>query len=68
MDESAVSFHTPETKKQSKHGESLSVESFKTSWEGAVRTVQQDEFAVAFRRWMERCEKCVRIVGEYVEK
>jgi histone-lysine N-methyltransferase SETMAR len=49
-------------------GQTLTVESFKTSWEGAVRTVQQDEFAVAFRRWMERCEKCVRIGGEYVEK
>ena len=49
-------------------GRTLTAESFKTSWEGVVRTIAKDEFAGAFRRWMERCEKCVRIGGDYVEK
>jgi histone-lysine N-methyltransferase SETMAR len=49
-------------------GRTLTAESFKTSWEGLVRTIAKDEFAGAFRRWMERCEKCVRVGGDYVEK
>jgi hypothetical protein len=37
-------------------------------WEGVVRTITKDDFARAFVRWYERCEKCVRIGSNYVEK
>ena len=49
-------------------GRTLTADTFKNNWEGVVRTIKKEEFAAAFRRWMERCEKCVRIGGEYVEK
>jgi histone-lysine N-methyltransferase SETMAR len=49
-------------------GISLAQDTFKTTWEGVVRSITKDEFAAAFQRWMERCEKCVRIGGRYVEK
>jgi hypothetical protein len=61
MDESAVSMHTPETKQQSKQW-------LKKEWEGVLRGVSKDDFAKAFVRWYERCEKCIRINGSYVEK
>jgi hypothetical protein len=41
---------------------------FKTALVGVVTTRTADEFAAAFRRWLERCEKCVAIGGNYVEK
>jgi histone-lysine N-methyltransferase SETMAR len=41
---------------------------FKKEWEGVLRGVSKDEFARAFVRWYERCEKCIRIDGTYVEK
>jgi hypothetical protein len=40
----------------------------KTTWEGVTRNIAAEEFATAFRRWYEHCEKCVRISGGYVEK
>jgi hypothetical protein len=43
-------------------------ETLKKEWEGAVRTLSGANFATAFSRWYERCEKCVRIPGGYVEK
>jgi hypothetical protein len=49
-------------------GLSLKMETFQKSWEGIVRTIPKEDFAAAFRRWMECCEKCVRIGGDYVEK
>jgi histone-lysine N-methyltransferase SETMAR len=49
-------------------GLTLTQESLKSAWEGVVRNIAEDEFAVAFRRWFERCEKCIRIGGDYVEK
>ncbi len=49
-------------------GQTLTQESFKTSWEGVVRTIHKDDFAAAFRRWMVRCEKCVRIGSNYNER
>jgi hypothetical protein len=61
MDESAVSMHTPETKQQSKQW-------LKKEWEGVLRGVSKDDFAKAFVRWYERCEKCIRVNGSYVEK
>jgi hypothetical protein len=33
-----------------------------------MRNIAEIEFAIAFRRWFERCEKCIRIGGDYVEK
>jgi histone-lysine N-methyltransferase SETMAR len=49
-------------------GLSLKQETFQKSWEGVVRTIPKEDFAAAFCQWMERCEKCVRIGGDYVEK
>jgi histone-lysine N-methyltransferase SETMAR len=49
-------------------GLSLDEDSLKKTWEGVIRTITADEFATAFRRWFERCEKCIRIDGGYVEK
>jgi hypothetical protein len=39
-------------------------ETFTNMWEGAIRTITQEDFATAFRR----CEKCVQIADSYVEK
>jgi hypothetical protein len=41
---------------------------FKTEWEGVLREVSREEFAKAFVRKYERCEKIIRIDGNYVEK
>jgi histone-lysine N-methyltransferase SETMAR len=49
-------------------GKTLTQETFETMWEGAARTITEEDYAAAFRRWFERCEKCVRISGGYVEK
>jgi hypothetical protein len=49
-------------------GISLTQDTFKTTWEELVCRITKDEFAAAFQWWMERCEKCVRIVGGDVEK
>ncbi len=49
-------------------GLNLTQDSLKSAWEGVMRNITEDEFAVAFRRWFERFEKCIRIGGDYVEK
>ena len=49
-------------------GRRLTQETIKTTWEGVLRLVSKDEFATAFQRWYERCDKCIRIGGNYVEK
>jgi hypothetical protein len=49
-------------------GQTLTQETFKNSWEGVVRSIAKEDFAAAFRRWKERCEKCIRVGGNYVEK
>jgi hypothetical protein len=36
--------------------------------EGSVKTLSAPDFATAFRRWYEHCEKCFRIADGYVEK
>jgi hypothetical protein len=46
----------------------LTKESFKKEWDGAAKTLKAADFTTAFRRWMERCEKCIAIAGSYVEK
>jgi hypothetical protein len=43
-------------------------EEFKMKWEGVLRRVSREEFAKAFVRWFERCEKCICIDGNYAEK
>jgi hypothetical protein len=41
---------------------------FLYEWEGVLRGVRREEFAKAFVQWYERCEKCLRVDGNYVEK
>ncbi len=54
--------------KEALAGQTLDQESLKQTWEGVTRAITAKEFATAFRRWYERCQKCVRIHGDYVEK
>ncbi len=54
--------------KEEPAGLSLDEDSLKKTWEGVVRNITPDEFTTALRRWFERCEKCIRIDGGYVEK
>jgi hypothetical protein len=54
--------------KRELEGQTLSLDEFKTKWEGVVRMLTKDDFARAFERWLERCEKCIPIGGGYVEK
>jgi hypothetical protein len=46
----------------------LTQDSLKSAWEGVMRNITEDEFAVAYSRWLERWEKCIHIGGDYVEK
>jgi histone-lysine N-methyltransferase SETMAR len=49
-------------------GLTLDQNTIKKTWAGVTRSIAPEEFAIAFRRWYERCEKCVEIGGDYVEK
>jgi histone-lysine N-methyltransferase SETMAR len=49
-------------------GLTMTQDTFKKSWEGAVKSLAAADFAEAFRRWYQRHEKCVSIGGGYVEK
>ncbi len=49
-------------------GLTLTKETFKKEWEGAAKTLKAADFATAFRRWMERCKKCIDTAGSYFEK
>jgi histone-lysine N-methyltransferase SETMAR len=49
-------------------GITLDHSSLKKEWEGVTRSISAEEFATAFRRWYERCQKCIDIGGGYVEK
>jgi hypothetical protein len=49
-------------------GIQLSLETIKKAWEGVVRGIAVETFAVAFRRWLDRCNKCIRVNMGYVEK
>jgi [histone H3]-lysine36 N-dimethyltransferase SETMAR len=40
-------------------GDSLDQGSFRSSWTRALKTIYKDDYATAFRRWLERCEKCI---------
>jgi hypothetical protein len=47
---------------------SLDKDSLKKTLELVIKTITTDEFATAFRRWFERCEKCIQIDSGYFEK
>jgi hypothetical protein len=47
---------------------SMTQESFQESWNGVIRSIPQDDFATAFRKWMEQSKKCFWMDGDYVEK
>ncbi len=49
-------------------GKTLTQETFKSMWGGATQTIAEEDFVTGFRRWYERCEKCVRISSGYVKK
>jgi hypothetical protein len=49
-------------------GLNLTQESLKSTWEGVMCTIGEDEFATTFLWWCECSEKCVRIQDNYVEK
>jgi hypothetical protein len=49
-------------------GHTMTQEEFKKEWEGVLMGVSKDNFAKAFVRWYERCEKYIRINGSYAEK
>ena len=42
-------------------------DSVKTAWGGVVAKIPEEVFATAFRQWYARCEKCVKIDGNYLE-
>jgi hypothetical protein len=48
-------------------GLSMNQESFQKSSKGVIQTISKDDFAAAFRRWMERTKKCVQITCDYVK-
>jgi hypothetical protein len=45
-------------------GQSLNQDTIKNAWEGVTRTIS----GAAFRSWLERCNKYVRLGGEFVKK
>jgi hypothetical protein len=49
-------------------GIQLSPETIKKAWEGVVRGIAVEEFAIAFRWWLDRCNKCIPVNMGYVEK
>jgi histone-lysine N-methyltransferase SETMAR len=49
-------------------GVRLSPETIKKAWEWVVRGIAVEELAVAFRRWLDCCDMCIRINAGYVEK
>ncbi len=49
-------------------GQSLDQDTIKNAWEGVTRSITAVNFAAAFRSWLERCKKCFRLGGEFVEK
>ncbi len=54
--------------KEGLEGQSLDQDTIKNAWEGVTRSISAVVFATAFRCWLERCKKCVRLGGEFVKK
>jgi hypothetical protein len=49
-------------------GIQLTPETLKKTWYGVTRSIGIDKFAAAFRRWLDRYNKCIRLNGGHVEK
>jgi hypothetical protein len=49
-------------------GQSLDQDTIKNAWERVTRSLSAVDFAAAFRSWLERCKKCVRLGGKFVKK
>jgi hypothetical protein len=46
----------------------MSLAKFKMKWEGAIRTLTEDNFVRVFERWLHCREKCISIDSGYLEK
>jgi hypothetical protein len=46
----------------------LSQEEFKTKWEGICETLTEDNFTMAFKRWLERCKKLFALAMDILTK
>ncbi len=40
----------------------------RNEWERVMRSLPVDSFALTFKNWMERCDKCMELGRKYVEK
>ena len=49
-------------------GNTMTQDSLQKTWDGVLRTITKDDFSKAFHRWVECCQKCIDIAGDYVEK
>jgi histone-lysine N-methyltransferase SETMAR len=49
-------------------GLTFTKEIFKKEWEGAAKTLKAADFAMAFRRWMERCKNVLTSPGPMWKK
>jgi hypothetical protein len=56
------------TLKKELAGITLAPGDFRKEWGRLLKTIPKEDFAKAFVRWQERCEKCIRIGRSYVEK
>jgi hypothetical protein len=56
------------TLKKELAGITLAPGDFRKEWGRLLKTIPKEDFAKTFVRWQERCEKCIRIGGSYVEK
>jgi hypothetical protein len=46
----------------------LTLKSLKKTWEGIIRNIGIDEFAIAFSWWLDHCNSCIEINAGYIEK
>ena len=49
-------------------GRHLDQKSFMKAWGGVASMFTKEDFAAAFREWLEQSEICVRVGGNYAEK
>lgn len=49
-------------------GDYMDEQTFKIKWDGAIRNINIEDFANAYRKWPDRHAKCVEVGGNYVEK
>jgi hypothetical protein len=47
---------------------SMTQETFQKIWDGVTRVIAKKDFIATFRRWKERCKKCVGIGDGFVKK